>query len=774
MSREALLIRQLADESPGAFRLARVVSLAVLIEPQLLRRARLELLEGVDAGAEADLWLSSLVQTRDSDGITLLPRAAELLRRDLARRPERFMRAWLLVEEMHRGSPPTVILEEQINRLSAKPDGQALREIETLLESVAETLRRDEGRSGLLNWAASALPRLPAEVRKLGAAQTLAAASYFRLTANLPPGEKSKGGDLPDWLSWSIPKDLPSFDLGVQLVEGGVLVGGPAPPDHTIQVPGTNPLLVELSWADGERRHVQQLRLAKGERRKVEAPPVEIQLRTARGERYAIAPQAVEEAEPEPEEKAARKTCYVVMGFGEKVDFATGRKLNLDRTYEHIIKPAAEAAGLECVRADEVPHAGIMGGPLYDRLLTADVVVADLSTSNRDAIYQLGVRHGLRPYTTVIIAEEQFALPFDISSVVVRKYKHLGEDIGAAEVRRFRAELTSAITALTSQNPPDTDSPVYAFLNGLVPPALPGEAPPATEATRPDAEGRTAPKPAGLWERLKRAGRMVGEIVGETVDEQLTIKEMLRATDAIKEGKFDDAKLPLSLTRTRMKRERADGSEDPHVIRQLALATYKSGRSFKSVHPPSSPAALREALSEARDLLKTLDPATSSDPETLWLWGEVHRLLRKETGEEAHFDEAIRAHRRGFYLLQDSRNGVALAFLHNIRAARSPRRRAEAVADFVQARRVRREVLSSFETAWGETELSDEQRFWLLAARAEAYLGVGEEKAAEPILQRALDADAARWMKEDLSRRMDELRALLANSPLRHVRADAV
>ncbi|HEX6184623.1 MAG TPA: tetratricopeptide repeat-containing protein, partial [Pyrinomonadaceae bacterium] len=660
MSREELLIRQLADESPGAFRLARVVSLAVLIEPQLLRRARLELLKGVDAGAEADLWLSRLVHRRGPSGITLLPRAAELLRRDLARKSERFESAWLLVEGMHRGSPPTVILEEQINRLSAKPDAGAMREIETLLESVAETLRRDEGRSGLLNWAASALPRLPAEVRKLGAAQTLAAASYFRLTANLPPGEKSKGGDLPDWLSWSIPKDLPPFDLGVQLVEGGVLVGGPAPPDHTIPVPGTNPLLVELSWTDGEHRHVQQLRLAKGERRKVEAPPVEIQLRTARGARYAIAPQTASEAEPEPEEKAARKTCYVAMGFGERVDFATGRKLNLDETYEHIIKPAVEEAGLECVRADEVSHPWVLP---YEQLLKADVVVADLSTSNRDAIYQLGVRHGLRPYTTIVIAEDQFKIPFDIAHVLVRTYKHLGEHIGVSEVMRFRAELTSAITATVSKSPPGIDSPVYTFLKGLVPPALPGETPPATaDAPRPETESA-----------------QLRESVAELIR---------RADEALMEGKFYDAKSLLTTVRTLMRREAAGRPEGPYIIQRLALATYRSE------HP-----AVVESLWEARDILKTLDPATSSDTETLWLWGEVHRRLWEETGDGSHLEEAVGAHRRGFYLRQDTRNGVALAFLLNLRAARAARRPADAVADFVQARRVRREVISSIESS---------------------------------------------------------------------------
>ena len=71
------------------------------------------------------------------------------------------------------------------------------------------------------------------------------------------------------------------------------------------------------------------------------------------------------------------KTCFVLMGFGKKTDFETGRTLDLDKTYRHIIKPAVVAAGLECTRADEIPHAGVLDVPMYDRLLTADVVIAE-------------------------------------------------------------------------------------------------------------------------------------------------------------------------------------------------------------------------------------------------------------------------------------------------------------------------------------------------------------------------------------------------------------
>src|SRR5678815_3829064 len=129
-------------------------------------------------------------------------------------------------------------------------------------------------------------------------------------------------------------------------------------------------------------------------------------------------------------------TCFVVMGFGKKTDYQSGRTLDLDKSYRNIIKPAVEEAGLKCIRADEIKHSGLIDVPMYEHLLKADIVVADLSTSNCNACYELGVRHALRPYTTIIIAESQFKFPFDLGHIVIRQYKHLGEDVGFAEVMR--------------------------------------------------------------------------------------------------------------------------------------------------------------------------------------------------------------------------------------------------------------------------------------------------------------------------------------------------
>jgi hypothetical protein len=76
--------------------------------------------------------------------------------------------------------------------------------------------------------------------------------------------------------------------------------------------------------------------------------------------------------------RKGKQRCFVVMGFGKKTDYATGRQLDLDRSYELLIKPVVTEKGITCIRADEIKHAGVIDSVMYQELLTADVVIADL------------------------------------------------------------------------------------------------------------------------------------------------------------------------------------------------------------------------------------------------------------------------------------------------------------------------------------------------------------------------------------------------------------
>src|SRR6185436_2341412 len=182
----------------------------------------------------------------------------------------------------------------------------------------------------------------------------------------------------------------------------------------------------------------------------------------------------------------------------------------------------------------------------------------DLSTANSNVMYQLGVRHTMRPSTTIVIAEDNFyAVPFDVTTLIIRRYRHLGDDIGYSEVVRFRKELAMAIQQATSGDAPSApDSPVYKYLPELIPPTMPGDA---------NVDRVETPAPRG-------AAAPVDDAVSAILQE---------AKGAKKKGDFLSAKRLFAFVRATMK------TEDPYIIQELALVTYKS-------RVPTPQAALEE------------------------------------------------------------------------------------------------------------------------------------------------------------------------------------
>ena len=431
-------------------------------------------------------------------------------------------------------------------------------------------------------------------------------------------------------------------------------------------------------------------------------------------------------------------TCFVAMGFGEKTAFYSGKKkqrtLNLDKTYENIIRPAVRDAGFECVRADEILHSTVIDKPMYQQLLRADIVVADLSTSNANAIYELGVRHALRPRTTIVMAEKEFTFPFDVAHLSILRYEHLGPDIGASEARKVSEELRKRLVAIAARE--EVDSPVFVFLPDLQPSrerAERGVAPAAPQ------QGSAGPSIADLRTAVALARQQVRDKVPS---------DWLRVVDRLNEL-------------------RQLQPDDPYVVQQLALATYKSQ------HPDKV-----TALRAARDVLEVLQPRVSSDGETVGLWGAIHKRLWEAGKSRADLDEAIRAHERGFRIRNDHYNGINLAFLLDVRASVSTGD--EAVADRVLAARTRREVLSiaddflAAEAARvqqahdGGEEMADgpswdEHRYWVRASRVEAMFGLARRVEAAAAFEEAksLHPPPDPWMVESTEEQLRKLEALL-------------
>lgn len=442
-----------------------------------------------------------------------------------------------------------------------------------------------------------------------------------------------------------------------------------------------------------------------------------------------------------------KKTCFVVMGFGQKIDFQSTpqRTLDLDKTYQYIIKPAVEAAGLACIRADEEIHSGVIDKPMYERLLDADVVVADLSTANANAIYELGVRHALRPHTTIVMAESQFKFPFDLNHVTMLTYTHLGTGIDFGEVMRVQQALKDKITHLVDGG--QTDSPVFLFLPQLLAAAK------ADAAAKAVTQG--VPPPASIAAPVAAAAPMAPAV------SQRSFAELLDSFRAAKAAVAEPADwVPVAALVKALRKMQPD---DPFLVQQLALATYKAERPDKL-----------QALRAAEAILAPLSPATSSDAETVGLWGAVHKRLWEEGGDKADLDKAIRAYQRGFFLKDDHYTGINFAYLLDVRASVTTGE--EAAADRVLANRYRREVLGLCETLLQDPAIGDQvlnaatrddpalqekfaSRYWILASRAEAAYGLGRDDAQARIAD-ALQAPAEGWMHDSLRDQLAKLKAL--------------
>lgn len=154
--------------------------------------------------------------------------------------------------------------------------------------------------------------------------------------------------------------------------------------------------------------------------------------------------------------------CFVIMGYGEKPDYPRNRLLNLDKTYNAIIKPAVKNAGYECIRSDEIQHSGLIDYPMYKNLLEAELVIADISTLNANALYELGIRHGVRAFSTIIMAQKDEQIPFDVGHINIFRYEHLGNDIGYSEAIECQEKLSELVRAVSKNK--EIDSPFYAHM----------------------------------------------------------------------------------------------------------------------------------------------------------------------------------------------------------------------------------------------------------------------------------------------------------------------
>lgn len=120
-----------------------------------------------------------------------------------------------------------------------------------------------------------------------------------------------------------------------------------------------------------------------------------------------------------------RPLCFIASPFGTKASpTQPGSVVHFDEVWRGL-KPILTAAGLEPVRADEELIGGFIHRPMYERLVVAEYVVADLTFSNANVAYEVGIRHGASHGTTLLICAAKHIpqLPFDLKGMRVIPYE---------------------------------------------------------------------------------------------------------------------------------------------------------------------------------------------------------------------------------------------------------------------------------------------------------------------------------------------------------------
>ena len=102
--------------------------------------------------------------------------------------------------------------------------------------------------------------------------------------------------------------------------------------------------------------------------------------------------------------------AFIIRPFGIKND------INFDEVERLLIAPALKSVGVEGGTTIDILEAGNIRLDMFRRLLTADLVVADLSIHNANVFYELGIRHALRDRSTFMLRCRADAFPFDLQT----------------------------------------------------------------------------------------------------------------------------------------------------------------------------------------------------------------------------------------------------------------------------------------------------------------------------------------------------------------------
>jgi MAP3K TRAFs-binding domain len=411
--------------------------------------------------------------------------------------------------------------------------------------------------------------------------------------------------------------------------------------------------------------------------------------------------------------------CFVLMPFGVKPD-GRGGSVDFDAVFEQLLAPAAREAGLEPLRADQELIGGIIHKPMFERLVLADYAIADLTTANPNVFYELGVRHAVRPYSTVLVGADPAGIPFDLAPARVLTY---GLD-AQGRPQDPAADRAALLEALRAAREAATDSPVFQLIDELPPPRIDRL---KTDVFRDEAvysaqaKQRLASARAQGADAVRAIERDLGPL--EDVEAGVLVDLLLsyRATSAWEDMCRLAEAMPAPVRRAALVRE------------QYGFALNRAGRGD-------------EAERVLTEVLEEHGPSS----ETLGLLGRIYKdRWQAERGASplsaaGHLERAIDAYRRGFEAdWRDAYPGVNAVTLMEVREpGGTAQQELLPVVRYANARRI-------------EAGVAD---YWDHATRLELAVLARDEEAAKSAAAAALAVVREPWEPQTTARNLALIR----------------
>jgi hypothetical protein len=159
-----------------------------------------------------------------------------------------------------------------------------------------------------------------------------------------------------------------------------------------------------------------------------------------------------------------RPICFMIMPFGVRQTQLYGQPgpeaIDFDRLWEAAFAPAIRQMGYEPLRAD-LELGGLLIPELIERLVTSDLVVADVTLPHPMTFYDVGIRHAARETACVLIAADWSRQVFDVHQMRQIRYPLPSQVVDDSTADQIRRTLTENVPRLSN-----TRSPVFDALPG--------------------------------------------------------------------------------------------------------------------------------------------------------------------------------------------------------------------------------------------------------------------------------------------------------------------